>query len=87
MSDERGDLGPMPEPEVEQAAENPGGVDAVNDDPPFAGDPSGVLGRDLDPKRNPQVEDHAPDEISEPDDKQQEGESDGSSNPEEDNPV
>lgn len=86
MNDQDG-LGPMPEPEVEQAAENPGGVDAVNGDPPFAGDPSGVLGRDLDPDRNPQVEEHVPDELSQPEDKQQEGESDGASNPEEDDPV
>lgn len=80
-------LGPMPDPETEPAPENPGGADALNEDAPFAGDESEVLGRDLDPERNPQVEDHLPDEISEPDDKQQEGDSDGASNPQEDDPV
>ncbi len=80
-------LGPMPDPETEPAPENPGGADALNEDAPFAGDESAVLGRDLDPARNPQVEDHLPDEISEPDDKQQEGDSDGASNPKEDDPV
>lgn len=81
------DLGPMPEPETEPAPENPGGADAINDDAPFAGDESAVLGRDLNPELNPQVEDHMPDELSEPEDKQQEGESDGSSNPKEEDPV
>ena len=88
MSNENSsDLGPMPEPEIEPGPENPGGVDAISDEVPFAGDESRVLARDLDPERNPQVEDHAPDEISQPDDKQQEGESDGASNPEEEDPV
>lgn len=81
------ELGPMPDPEIEPPPENPGGVDAINEDVPFAGDEPAVLGRDLDPERNPQVEDHAPDEISQPEDKKQEGESDGASNPEEDDPV
>jgi len=85
MSESSDNLGPMPDPEVEPAPENPGGADAINDDPPFAGDDS--LGRDLDPQRNPQVEDHAPDEISQPEDKQQEGEGDGASNPEEEDPA
>jgi hypothetical protein len=80
-------LGPMPDPQVEPAEENPGGADAINDDAPFAGDESAVVGRDLDPERNPQVEEHVPDEISQPEDKQQEGESDGASNPQEDDPV
>lgn len=86
-SENSSDLGPMPDPEVEPAPENPGGVDAINEDAPFAGDESAVLGRDLDPERNPQVEDHAPDEISQPDDKKQEGEGDGASNPEEEDPA
>jgi hypothetical protein len=80
-------LGPMPDPQVEPAEENPGGADAINDDAPFAGDESAVVGRDLDPENNPAAEEHVPDEISQPDDKQQEGESDGASNPQEDDPV
>jgi hypothetical protein len=46
-----------------------------------------VLGRDLHPERNPQVEDHVPDEITELEDKQQEGEGDGASNPQEEDPA
>lgn len=66
MSEEK--LGPMPEPEVEPAPENPGGADAINEDAPFTGDEPGPYGRDLHPDRNPEVEDRVPDEISEPDD-------------------
>ena len=80
-------LGPMPEPEVEPAPENPGGADAINDKAPFAGDERGKLARDLDPEDNPEVEDHVPDEITAPDDKQQEGESDGASDPEREEPA
>lgn len=80
-------LGPMPTPETEPPAENPGGADALHDDVPFAGDEEDVVGRDLDPEDNPQVEDHVPDEITELDDKKQEGDSDGASNPQEDDPV
>lgn len=65
-------LGEMPEPEVEPAPENPGGVDAINDDAPFAGDERGPFGRDLHPDRNPEVEDRVPDAIQEPDEKSQE---------------
>ena len=70
-------LGPMPEPETEHAEANPGGADAINDDAPFAGDEPDNLGRDLHPDLNPEVEDHVPDEIVEPDDKQQEPTGDG----------
>lgn len=85
MSNEK--LGPMPEPEVESAALNPGGVDAINEDAPFEGDEPATLGRDLDPELNPEVEDHVPDEITDPEDKKQEGEGDGASKPEEEEPV
>ena len=69
MSDEK--LGPMPDPEVESAPENPGGADAINEDAPFAGDER-TLGHGLHPDDNPGVEDHVPDEIREMDDKSQE---------------
>lgn len=81
------DLGPMPDPEVESAPENPGGADAINEDAPFAGDEREPLGRDLDPQLNPEVEDHVPDEITALDDKQQEGEGDGASEPEKEDPA
>jgi hypothetical protein len=85
MSEEK--LGPMPTPQAEPGPENPGGADAINDDVPFAGEKDDLAGRDLNPENNPQVEDHVPDEISQPDDKKQEGEGDGASNPEEEDPV
>lgn len=80
MSEEK--LGPMPEPRVESAPENPGGVDAINADAPFAGDQRGPYGRDLDPDRNPEVEDQLPDDIRQMDRKAQEGTGNGASEPE-----
>lgn len=85
MSDQK--LGEMPEPETEPAEQNPGGADAINEDAPFAGDQKATLGRDLDPGLNPEVEDHVPDEITMSDDKQQEGEGDGASEPEKEDPA
>lgn len=69
-------IGDRPEPEVETPARNPGGVDAINDDAPFAGDERAPLGHDLDPDENPAVEDALPEGIAEPDDKQQEPDKD-----------
>lgn len=85
MNDEK--LGEMPEPETEPAEPNPGGADAINDDTPFSGDEPATVGRDLDPELNPEVEDHIPDEITLPEDKQQEGEGDGATTPEREDPV
>lgn len=85
MAEEK--LGPMPEPEIEPAPENPGGADAINTDAPFEGDDTEPLGRDLHPELNPEVEDHVPDEITQADDKKQEGEDDGASNPEKEDPA
>jgi hypothetical protein len=70
-------LGPMPVPETEPAEANPGGADAINEDAPFTGDEPENLGRDLHPDLNPEVEDHVPDELTQPDDKQQEPTGDG----------
>ena len=80
------DLGEMPEPEIEPAEPNPGGADAINDRPPFSGDEHN-LSHDLDPNLNPEVEDHVPDEITMGEDKQQEGEGDGASDPDKEEPV
>ena len=85
MSEEK--LGEMPEPEIEPAEPNPGGADAINEDVPFAGDEPANLSHDLHPDKNPGVEDHVPDEIRESEDKQQEGESDGASDPEKEDPA
>ena len=85
MSDEK--LGPKPEPEAEAPALNPGGADAINADAPFEGDERANLGRDLNPELNPEVEDQVPDEITDLEDKQQEGEGDGATTPEKEDPV
>jgi len=85
MTDEVDDkLGPKPDPMIERGDVYPGGADAVSDATPFAGDDA-HLARDLHPDRNPGVEDHVPDEIGAPDDKQQEpGEGEGEDPKEED---
>ncbi len=76
MAEEK--LGPMPDPETETPELHPGGADAVVDDDeyPLQDD---VIGRDLLPERNPAAEEHVPDEITVPDDKQQEPDEDSGS--------
>lgn len=46
------DLGPMPEPEIEPGEPNPGGVDALQEDPESLG-----AIPDLTPEENPALED------------------------------
>ena len=69
-------LGPMPEPQVTPPDDSPGGADAIHEETPFSGDIDDKVGRDLQPEANPEAEDKMPDEITEPDDKQQENEDD-----------
>jgi hypothetical protein len=61
MSDDNptqtGDLGAMPEPEIEPREPNPGGVDALPED-------AEVVPADLDPESNPAVDDE-PDPLKE----------------------
>jgi hypothetical protein len=75
------DLGPKPEPEIEPGEPNPGGVDAIEEEdlPPAV--------PNLSPDRNPAVEDHAPDELSEPDDTENEASTDGASEPTKESPA
>jgi len=80
-------LGPMPDPVVEPPEDNPGGADAVNDDPPFAGDEPAVLGHDLHPHAKPGAADEMPAEVAREEDTQQENEGDGASEPEKEDPV
>ena len=61
------DLGPRPDPVIEDKEPNPGGADAAPDN----GD---NLARDLDPGENPAVDDILPEEIAAPDEKSQEPE-------------
>lgn len=81
MSDDN--LAPMPESFSEEPQLQPGGVDAVEGDPADEG-----LARDLDPDSNPAVDEELPDEIAQPDDKQQEpeGEADDAETGEEEDP-
>jgi hypothetical protein len=60
------DLSPKPDPFTEEPQLRPGGPDALPRDPDGSG-----LPRDLDPDSNPSVNDELPDEITEPDDKEQ----------------
>ena len=64
------DLGPKPDPEIEPGEPHPGGADAVDQadgvDGEFAEpDPPS---RDLDPDKNPAVEDALPDEMTQTED-------------------
>ena len=51
------DLGPRPDPVIEDKEPNPGGADAIPDD-------DDNLARDLHPEDNPAVDDVLPDEIA-----------------------
>lgn len=59
-------LGPQPDPIIEEKEPNPGGADALPDDADDDG-----LARDLDPSANPAVDEVMPPEITEADDKSQ----------------
>jgi hypothetical protein len=66
--------GPMPRPTSEEPELSPGGADAI-DDHRFAAIPETPIGADIPPAHNPASAD-APEEISQPDDKQQEPDAD-----------
>ena len=57
------DLGPKPDPVIEDKEDNPGGVDAIPE-----AQLEDNLGRDLHPDINPAVDDAIPDEVAAPDD-------------------
>lgn len=82
MNDE--ELGPKPDPVIEEKEPNPGGADAL----PEAADDEG-LARDLDPSANPAVDEVLPDGVTQPDsDKSQapDGEADDAETGEETDP-
>lgn len=62
---------PQPDPVAEEPQLEPGGADSL-DDPKYGDTPGDPVPRDLDPENNPAVEDEAPDEIKQPDEKTQE---------------
>ncbi len=55
--------GPKPEPEAEPGEVNPGGADAVHSASADGVERSDALPADLDPSRNPAVDDVLPDEM------------------------
>jgi hypothetical protein len=65
-------LGPMPDAFTQDPELQPGGTDAVEEDPADIG-----LGRDLQPEDNPAVDDELPEQIAQPDDKSQAPDGDG----------
>ena len=52
------DLGPMPVPEIEPGEPNPGGADALQEDPESLGEIP-----DLTPEENPALEERAPETV------------------------
>lgn len=64
---------PAPEPQTDEPQLLPGGPDSLAD-PKYGDTPGDPVPRDLDPDDNPAVDDEAPEEVKEPDDKQQEPE-------------
>ena len=75
MSSQDSNLGPLPEPTTEEPQLYPGGADAV-DDPKYGETPDDPTVPDIDPGDNAAVDDIAPAEVTEPDDKQQEPDED-----------
>lgn len=67
------DPGPMPDPKADEPEPRPGGPDAA-DDPEHGETPGEPTVPDLDPDANPAVDEAAPDEVKEGDDKAQEPE-------------
>ena len=70
-----GQLGPMPDAAATAPELVPGGVDSI-DDPKYGETPGPPTVPDAEPGANPAVEDRAPDEITELDDKRQEPDDD-----------
>lgn len=70
-------LGPQPEVTTEDPELYPGGADSI-DDPKYGSTPGKPTVPDIDPEDNAAVDDLAPDEVTEPDDKQQEPDEDDS---------
>lgn len=67
------DPGPQPEPTIEPGEPLPGGPDSLADEDKYGATSDEPAARDLDPAKNPSVEDHSiPEGVTEADDKQQE---------------
>ncbi len=68
-------LDEMPEPTAEEPEKFPGGVDSIADQEKYGAFPDTPLTPDLHPEDNPAT-DTAPEELSEPEDAEQEGDED-----------
>lgn len=73
------DPGPQPDPSIEPGEPLPGGPDSLADEEKYGTSVDEAATPDLEPEKNPAVEDAVPEEIKAPDDKQQE--------PDEDDPA
>ena len=80
-------LGPKPEATTEPPERWPGGADSVADEEKYGATPDQPTVPNLDPSKNPAIEDAAPDEISEPDDTETEATSDGDSEAQKEDPA
>ena len=75
------DLSDQPEPTTQPPERFPGGPDAIADEEKYGSIPDAPLIPDLETAKNPAVDNEAPDEISEPEESQDEPTSDGASEP------
>lgn len=86
MTSQDSDLGPMPDPDIEPGEPNPGGADALQEDPESLGEI-----RDLSPEENPAIEEKAPEtikqEVSEGEDTSTKATRDEEDEPEEESPA
>jgi hypothetical protein len=82
-------LGPKPEATTEPPERFPGGADSVADEDKYGAMPDTPTVPDLNPDANPAVEDAAPDEVKEPDEKSQEPDTgtSGEDHPEDEEPA
>ena len=74
-------LGDQPEPTTEPPEKFPGGVDSIGDEEKYGDVPDEPAIPDLATAKNPAVDDASPDELSEPEESQDEPTSDGASEP------
>jgi len=68
QTDEQTERGPRPDPSIEPGEPEPGGADARPEAPAEAEHAGEPVSRDLDPDRNPAVEDALPGEMKETED-------------------
>jgi hypothetical protein len=80
-------LGPKPDASTEKPELWPGGADSIADEEKYGATPDEPTVPNLDPSKNPAIEDAAPDEISEPEDTDTEATKDGASEPQKEDPA